>query len=75
MISVIVSAIRGLISPIVSGWLGGSGMWNVVKVALELGSNSSKHARQQCSLGAARHAMDGVFGHYSFFIDREWFVE
>ena len=35
--------------------------WNVVKVALELGSNSSKHAWQRCSLGAAGQAMDGVW--------------
>ena len=27
------------------------------------------------SLGAARHVKDGVFGHYSFFIVREWFAE
>ena len=27
------------------------------------------------SLGAAGHEKDGVFGHYSFFIVREWFVE
>ena len=38
----------------------------MVKVALELGSNSNKHARQRCFLGTAGHAMDGGFGHYSF---------
>ena len=27
------------------------------------------------SLGAAELAKDGVFGHYSFFIVREWFAE
>ena len=29
MISTIVSAIGGLISSVVSGWLGGSGMWRM----------------------------------------------
>ena len=40
--------------------------WNVMKVALKLGSNSSRHARQQRFLGTAGHVMDGGFGHYSF---------
>ena len=47
----------------------------MANVALELGSNSSKHARQRCSLGATGHAMDGMFGRYSFFTVQEWFVE
>ena len=49
--------------------------WNAVKVALELGSNSSRHARQQCFLGTAAHTTDGVSGRYSFFSVREWFTE
>ena len=47
----------------------------MANVALELGSNFGRHARQWCSLGATGHAMDGVFGHYSFFIIREWFAK
>ena len=49
--------------------------WNVVKVASELGSHSSRHAWQRCFLGVVGHAKDGVFGRYSYFIVREWFAE
>ena len=73
MITVIVSTIEGPISSVVSGWLGGSGMWwkwprNLVLTPVGmLGSG--------VSLGAIGHANDGIFGHYPFFIVREWFAE
>ena len=73
MITAIVSAIGGPISLVISGWLGGSGMWwkwpwNLVPTPVGMPGNG-------VSLGAAGHAMNGVFRHYSFFIVREWFAE
>ena len=47
MITVIVSAIRGPISSVINGWLGG-------KVALQLGSHSNRHAWQRCFPGRCR---------------------
>ena len=73
MIIAIISAIGGPMSSVVSGWLGGSGMWlkwpwNLVPTPVGMLSNG-------ISLGAAGHAKDGVSGHYPSFIVREWFVE
>ena len=72
MITAIVSAIKGPISLVVSGWLGGSGMWwkwprNLVLTPVGMPDSG-------VSLGAIGHAKDGIFGHYPFFIVREWFA-
>ena len=64
MITIIVSAIGGLISSVVSGWLGGSGMWwpwNLVPNLVDM-------LGRGVSQGATEYAKDGVFGRYSFFI-------
>ena len=41
--------------------------WNLVPTLIGMPNSG-------VSLGAAGHAKDGVFGHYSFFIVREWFA-
>ena len=73
MIIVIVSAIESPISSVVSEWLGGSRIWwkwpwNLVPTLVGMPDSS-------VSLSAVRHAKDGVFGHYPFFIVREWFAK
>ena len=69
MITAIVIAVRGPISLVVSGWLGGNGMWwkwpwNLVPTLAGMPDNG-------VSLGIVEHAKDGVFGRYYFFIVRE----
>ena len=73
MITAIVSAIGGPISSVVSGWLGGSGMWwkwPQTLIPTPIGMPSSG-----VSLGTAGHAKYDVFGRYPFFIVQEWFAE
>ena len=42
--------------------------WNLVPTPVGMPNNG-------VSLGVIGHAKDGVFGHYPFFIVREWFAE
>ena len=73
MITTIVSAIEGLISSVVSGWLGGSGkLW---KWPRNLVPTLAGMPGIAISPSAAGHAKDGVFGRYPSFIVREWFAE
>ena len=73
MITAIVSTIGDPILSVVSGWLGGSGMW--WKWPQNLVPTPGGMPGSGVSLGTAEHAKDGVFGLYPFFTVQEWFVE